>query len=95
MTKDEEWIWEAPVRNAIETGIEYESMLPGCVPEFEEREAAVYCHYTPRQFRRLDVWERACCVAQYRLRRMVDNQVEAAIGEAVKRMAQQRGKGGD
>lgn len=41
------------------------SIIP-VVPEYEAREAAVYCHYNYTEFLELDPFERAKCVAQYR-----------------------------
>ena len=65
--------------------------MEGWAPEFEIREAAVYCNYTPDGFRRLDWWERACCVAQYRLHQMVELHSSDAVNAAAEReMRKQR-----
>lgn len=37
------------------------------VPEYEAREAAVYCHYNWTVFSDLPAYEQAACIAQYRL----------------------------
>ncbi len=49
------------------------------MPEFEEREAAVYCRYSPREFYDLPIEERARCVAQYRMHRLVETHAEDAV----------------
>ncbi len=55
------------------------------MPDFEVREAAVYCNYKPKEFWKLGWWERACCVAQYRLHQMVELHSSDAVNAAVER----------
>lgn len=74
----------------MRTGIEYGILLPGLVPPFEEREAAVYCHYTPLEFRELPPDERALCIAQYRIKRMVEMHQSDAVGAEMDRMSRRQ-----
>lgn len=78
-------IENAFVRNPVRTGIHYEPTIPGCVPLFEEREAAVYCNYTPSEFRQLDVRERAACVAQFRAHHYVSQHSQDAVNAEINR----------
>lgn len=72
----------------METGIDIEPLAEGMAPEFECREAAVYCRYTPREFwSDLDRRERAMCVAQYRLHRLIEAHGEDAVSAAVDRQS--------
>jgi len=85
-------IWEHGVKHSVRTGIEYEPLIDGCVPEFEEREAAVYCHYSPLEFRELAVEERARTVAQYRLSRLVALHAEDAVNRKTEEVSRKRGR---
>lgn len=87
MERNGEPIWGHPLRRPVDTGIVYGRIWPDVVPEFEAREAAVYCHYTPEQFGRMDYRERAKCIAQYRLRMLIDNHIQDAAAEAAERRA--------
>ncbi len=73
----------------METGITFGQFAENLVPEFEEREAAVYCHYAPLEFEGLPVEERARCVAQYRLHRLVELHAEDAVNAAIDRQRTQ------
>lgn len=81
-----------PLRRPISTGVGYNSILEACVSPFEEREAAVYCNYSPAEFYGLPLEERAACVAQYRLHWLVENHIQDAVAAAAE--AAQRRKGG-
>jgi len=59
------------------------------VPDLELRESAVYCHYTPVEFTDLPWQERAACVAQYRLHRLIEMHMQDAINEASERRMRQ------
>lgn len=84
MERNGEPIWDYNLSQGVETGISYGLDL-GYVSEFEEREAAVYCNYSPVEFYGLPLEERARCVAQWRLRRLVDNHIEDAVIQAAQR----------
>lgn len=67
--------------------------MAGLVPEYEAREAAVYCNYKPKEFYELDWWEKASCVAQYRLHRIVEMHAQDAVNEVQeKEMRRLRGR---
>jgi hypothetical protein len=57
------------------------------VPDFEAREAAVYCNYNPSEFELLPVEERATCVAQYRLHQLTEHHAQDAVMAAAERAA--------
>lgn len=91
MTRNGQPIWEHPLGHKVSTGIDFEVLLPDCVPLFEEREAAVFCGYNPSEFRELPVEERAACVAQYRLHSLVETHSQDAVNKAEEQMmAKQR-----
>ncbi len=91
MERNGQPIWEHPLRHRVETGIEYVPLADGYVSEYEQREAAVYCHYTPLEFGELPLGERARAVAQYRLHGLVEAHQQDAINQAMDRQAQRRG----
>jgi hypothetical protein len=76
----------------VRTGIWYESEVPGWVPDFELREAAVFCHYTPEEFWTLHWSERAAAVAQFRLHKLVELHEQDAVSRAVERESRRRGR---
>ena len=78
------------IKHPVRTGITYDALIDSCVPEYEEREAAVYCNYTPMAFRELPVEERARCVAQFRLHHIVQNNIEDAMNRAAEQAANRR-----
>jgi hypothetical protein len=75
----------------VRTGITYGKVFPELVSPFEEREAAVYCHYRPTEFAELPEDERAACIAQYRLHHLVEQHAEDAVGRAVELMRHREG----
>lgn len=50
----------------------------GMVPEYEAREATIYCNYNWLQFIELHPWERAKSIAQYR----EHHRIEANMSDA-------------
>jgi len=66
------------------------SSISGCVPELEEREAAVYCNYNWAQWLSLDWRERAASIAHYRLHWAIERHVQDAVNSAQKKAS--RGK---
>jgi hypothetical protein len=83
-------IWEHGVKDEVKTHITFERLIPGCVPQFEEMEAARFGNYTAAAYEELPVEERARCVAHYRLSKLV----ELHISDAVNRATSQRMKRG-
>lgn len=55
---------------------------PGEVPEIEVREACIYCNYNYSNFLELEPWDRALCVAQYRLHHLIEQHANSAAQEA-------------
>ncbi len=68
----------------VSTGIVYGGNLPGLVPEFEEREAAVFCHLNWTEWRLLDWLERAKNVAHFRLHHLVNLHKNDAVARKMK-----------
>lgn len=55
------------------------------VPEYEQREACIYANYNWHQWVNLIDWyERAMCVAQYRLHHMIESHVQDKSNRASK-----------
>lgn len=91
MTRNGEPIETVTVREVIQTGIEFDALLPGLVPLYEEREAATYGHYTWREWRtELEPEERAAAVAQYRLHHLVTLHQNDAMNAAMERRSRQQ-----
>ena len=78
-------IQEVTLPKRIDSGI-VQIGTEGLVPEYEEREAAVYAQYTPMQWSALDWAERALTVAQYRCHFVI----EALLHEAADRAADRK-----
>jgi len=57
----------------------------GLVSEYEEREAAVYTHYTPKEWSTLSWQERAQSVAQYRCHFLIEAHMQEAVTRATNR----------
>ena len=72
MTRAGQPIQEHPLREAIDTQIRYESLAPGLVPLYEEREAAIFAHYNWTEWRLLDWDQQAAAVGHYRIHRQVE-----------------------
>jgi hypothetical protein len=49
------------------------------VPEYEIREAALYCGYTLVEFEDIDYEEKCLAVAQYRMHALIESHVSDAI----------------
>ena len=78
--------------STVATGIEYRTRLPGLVPEFEEREAARFGHYTWVAWQQLTYEDRAFGVAHYRTHILVElhqNDAQSKELERRQRNAQQ------
>ncbi len=85
MTRNGEPIETLSIRDTVATGIAYEPLLPGLVPLYEEREAAVFGHCAWRDWAALPVEERAAAVAHYRLHRLVELHSTDAMNRAMER----------
>lgn len=90
MTRNGQPIQEMVLGEVVRTGIEYERLLPELVPSFEEREAALHSNYTPTAWRELDPWERAVCVAHFRLHILVSLHQSDAVHTEVRRRQKPR-----
>ena len=71
MTRNGETILNHPLGGTVRTGIEYEALVPGLVPEIEEREAARFNGYTWRDWLELERHERAAGIGHSRLTHLI------------------------
>lgn len=78
-------ITEYQLARRVNTGIEIKSPS-GVVPEYEEREAAIFAHYNWTQWVELTWQERAQIVAHYRLHLLIQGHVDEAVGKAQERL---------
>lgn len=85
-------ITEYPLK-LLDTGITYRRLLPGLVPEIEEREAARFSGYTWAQWELLDHHERVSGVAYFRARRTIEMHQSDAQEIEAKRQTAKAGKG--
>lgn len=70
----------------VDVGIRWAVRLPGCVPVWEEREAARFTGMTWAQWLESDEWDRACAVAQLR----TYNATQAHAQQALNRHQQRK-----
>lgn len=87
--RNDQKITDYRLRHGVDPGITLGRLLPSLVPLYEEREAMVYSHYNPTEWKGLGHEEKAMCVAHYRLSRMVRNHSEDAVIEKAERDARQ------
>ncbi len=80
------------MRRSVNTGITIDPLTEDTVPEFECREAARYCNYSPAGFWRLPREERAACVAQYRISRLIELHAQDAANAKVELESRRRSK---
>lgn len=73
-----------PLRRRLDTQIQVESDLPGVVPEYECREAAVYTQRSWEQWLALEWQERAASVAHYRVHLAIEAHISDAQASKVK-----------
>lgn len=66
--------------------------MPGLVPEFECREAAVYVHVPWSDWIELDAMERAYAVAHYRMQLLIRAHVDDAAHKASEKAAHKKGR---
>lgn len=62
----------------MDSGIQISPLLPGLVPEYDCREAAVYVHVSWPDWLDLSGYDRAMAVAHYRIQLMIQAHVEDA-----------------
>lgn len=75
--------------DAVQTGIQYRSLLPGIVPSAEERQAARFGLYTWTAWMALPMQERVMGIAWHRLHRLIElHQGDAVSREVTKRQRQ-------
>jgi hypothetical protein len=61
------------------------------VPEIEEREAALFCGYTWKEWQQFELtdpagrWERASGIAHYRMHSMIERHVDESISREMDR----------
>ena len=79
----------------LESGIQYESLLPGLVSEYEEREAARWGGYTWPAWQALEREERIDGIAHYRLDRLISlHQLDAQEADRKRRESMEAAKRG-
>ena len=78
----------------VQTGVRYSAILPGLIPEIEERDAARFGGYTWQQWRELPLVERVDGVAYYRMTRIVEIHKEDAVSTDMKLRARRSGSKG-
>lgn len=74
-----------PLRREIPIDLAYVRVHPRIVPEFECREAAVFCHYTWMEYMELPDYEQAACVAHHRRHTQVESVIQQEITDYTKR----------
>ena len=85
MTRHGEPILELLPSQTVQTGVRYSALVPGMVPEVEERDAARFNGDTWAEWRKLSYDERVTGVAYYRLSRIIEMHKEDAVATEVKR----------
>lgn len=90
--RDGESIEARPVRQQVRTNISYDDprMALGLIAEFEEREAAKESGCSWQEWEILDVRERAASVAHYRLRYIIQANVNDAVNREVERRSKSK-----
>lgn len=73
----------------METGLSFERVLPGVVPEIDERDAARYGGYAWREWLQLPRYERVDCFAAYTLHNLIDAHSNEAAQDAIERKRRQ------
>lgn len=68
----------------MQTGVHYSALIPGLVPEIEERDAARFGGDTWAEWRKLPYDERVTGIAYYRLSRLIEMHKEEAVATAVR-----------
>ncbi len=69
----------------VQTGVRYNALIPGLVPEIEERDAARFNGSPWFDWRKQPYDERVTGVAYYRLSRIVEMHREEAVSTEMKR----------
>jgi hypothetical protein len=82
-----ERITEVPLRKQVATGIQVIAPVEGVVPEFEEREASLFCGYTWREWLLLSRPERAAGIAHFRGHHLLEAHSNDAITAHMERQA--------
>lgn len=67
----------------------FERVLPGVIPEIDEREAAKYSGYTWREWLDLSRFERVDCFAAFTLHNLIDAHSHEAAQDAIERKRRQ------
>jgi hypothetical protein len=81
------------LRQSVKTGIEIMGLVEGVVPELEEREAALFCGYTWKEWQNfslldpIDRYERAAGVAFRRMHILIEQHVDDAVNSEMERKA--------
>ena len=82
-----------PLREAIDTQIRYESLVPEIASLYEEREAAVFARYNWTEWRSLDWRDRSAAMAHYRTHRLIELHQNDVIAREMDRKAKKTSQG--
>ncbi len=85
VTRHGEPISLLPLNQTVNTGVRYSAIVPGLVPEIEERDAGRFNGYTWHEWRTLHYAERVDNIAYYRLSRLIDMHKEDAVATETRR----------
>ncbi len=85
---------EHPLSETVETGVRYNVLLDGLVPEMEEREASVFAQYTWEGWLGLPWQERARSIAHFRLHALIELHRNDAVSKELRRRTAKSGGGG-
>lgn len=80
-------IHEAVAGETVRTGIGYDTLIPGFVPQYEEYDAMTEAHYTESEWGELDRMTRARVLAHYRLARLIELHQNDAVSKKMKQLA--------
>lgn len=74
------------LKDALKTGIDVESLIPGLIPEFFERSACKSAGYRyDLEWQEMTMQQKAAVIAHYTLENIIENHVKAAENDAIER----------
>lgn len=96
MLRNGEPIQTYRLNQGVKTGIFQTALIEGLVPEIEEREAAIFCGYTWKEWLEFDLsdpidrWNRVSGIAHYRIHKIIQSNMDDAVNEHVDRQSRAR-----
>lgn len=82
-----------PLPGMVSTGLHYDRLLDVLVPPIEERDACLFSLYNWTEWQRLEVSERAACIAHYRVHHLIQLHQQDAIHREMERRNEQSRRG--